>query len=148
MVHSSVVSILERGRGTRNLAHRVSEIVRNEPDLFPELMFGLWHVEGPIRCLAANAVEMVTREHPKMLQPFKTEILGLMTEARPAPVRCQLALLIPRMKLNKGETGARHGVAARVSGRPQRLGARPCQEESYSVEALIINVRCRRQPLR
>lgn len=103
MVHSSVVSILERGRGTRNLAHRVSEIVRNEPDLFPELMFGLWHVEGPIRCLAANAVEMVTREHPKMLQPFKTEILGLMTEARPAPVRCQLALLIPRMKLNKGE---------------------------------------------
>lgn len=103
MVHSSVVAVLENGRNTRGLTNQVAEIVRQEPGLFPELMFGLWHVEGQIRGLAADAVVKITADHPELLKPFKTEILGVMAEARPAVVRWHLAQLIPRLKLNKSE---------------------------------------------
>src|ERR1700722_18954875 len=103
MVHSSVVTVLENGRHTRGLADHVAGIVRREPALFPELMFGLWHVEAQIRAIAADAVVKVTLDNPALLKPFKTEILGVMTEARPAIVRWHLAQLVPRLKLTKTE---------------------------------------------
>jgi hypothetical protein len=103
MVHSSVVAVLESGRNTRGLTGQVAGIVLQERALFPELMFGLWHVEGRIRGLAADAVAKVTEEDPGLLQPFKAEILGLMSEARPAMVRWHLAQLLPRIKWTKPE---------------------------------------------
>ena len=103
MVLSSVVAVLESGRNTRGISGQVAAIVAQEPDLFPELMFGLLHVEARIRGLAADAVAKVAEENPGLLQPFKTEILGLMTEARPAIVRWHLAQLVPRLNLNRNE---------------------------------------------
>jgi hypothetical protein len=103
MVHSSVVAVLESGRNTRGLTDQVAGIVIQEPALFPELMFGLWHVEGRIRGMAADAVAKAVEDNPALLQPFKAEILGLMTEARPAIVRWHLAQMVPRLKLTKAE---------------------------------------------
>jgi hypothetical protein len=73
-------------------------------------MFGLWHVEGRIRGMAADAVVKATAENAALLQPFKTEILGLMTEARPAIVRWHLAQIVPRLKLTKAERGRAVGL--------------------------------------
>jgi hypothetical protein len=103
MVHSSVVAVLESGRNTRGLTDQVAGIVLQERALFPELMFGLWHVEGRIRGMAADAVAKVAEKEPSLLQPFKTEILGLMSEARPAIVRWHLAQIVPRIKWTKPE---------------------------------------------
>lgn len=98
---SSVVAVLEGGGP--GVTDKIASIVSTQPGLFAELMFGLWHVEGGVRSRAADAVEKATREHPELLDPFKTELLGLMPEARPAAVRWHLAQLLPRLGLTGAE---------------------------------------------
>lgn len=110
MVHSSVVAVLESGRKTRGLTDQVAAIVLEEPALFPELMFGLWHVDGNVRGRASASVAKVVAQKPALLQPFKAEILGVMSEARPAVVRWHLAQLVPRLKLTKPERARAIGL--------------------------------------
>jgi hypothetical protein len=48
---------------------------------------------------AADAAEKVTRKNPKLLRPYKRELLGLMTEAAEQELRWHLAVMVPRMAL-------------------------------------------------
>jgi len=52
---------------------------------------------------AADATEKVTRRHRELLQPYKKELLGLMTEAQEQELRRHLAVMVPRLRLNDKE---------------------------------------------
>ena len=52
---------------------------------------------------AADATEKVTRKHRALLQPYKKELLGLMTEAQEQELRWHLAVMVPRLPLNAKE---------------------------------------------
>ena len=103
MMKSAVIALLERKSGERGLTGKVAALIADRPAAFPELMFGLWHVDGYVRERAADAIAGITRERPQYLQPFKAELLGVMAEARPASVRWHLAAMAARLKLNKKE---------------------------------------------
>jgi hypothetical protein len=67
-------------RRTIGRSNQVVAIVSNDPDLFRELIAGLWETDAALRMRAAGAAEKVTRNHPELLQPYKKERLGLMSE--------------------------------------------------------------------
>ena len=48
---------------------------------------------------AADATEKVTRHNHELLQPYKKELLGLMTEAQEQELRWHLAVMVPRRLL-------------------------------------------------
>jgi hypothetical protein len=52
---------------------------------------------------AADAAEKVTRKHRELLQPYKKELLGLMSEAQEQELRWHLAVMVPRLPLNAKE---------------------------------------------
>ena len=64
----------------------VAAVVRGKPELFPELITGLWSKNPVIRMRTADAVEKVTRKKPELLTPYKKELLGLMAEAKDARI--------------------------------------------------------------
>ena len=88
-------------------------MVSKDAGLFPQLFAGLWSGD-PLVCMrAADAAEKVTREHREWLQPFKKELLGLMTEAAQQELRWHLAAMISRLSLNARE---RQFAASVLSG--------------------------------
>lgn len=103
MKKSPVIGLLEQKGGQQQKSRALVDLIAANPAAFPELMFGLWHVEGYVRERAADAIELIAQEHPRYLQPFKAELLGLMAEARPASVRWHLAQMVSRLTLNKKE---------------------------------------------
>ncbi len=56
-----------------------------------------------IRMRAADAAEKISYDKPKLLQPFKSEILGLAGESRQQEVLWHMALMIPRLRLTPQE---------------------------------------------
>ncbi|MBV8818828.1 MAG: hypothetical protein JO022_10765 [Acidobacteriaceae bacterium] len=98
-----IISLLERDGRSAEVCNVVAREVTEKPELFPELAFGLWHVEAGVRSRAADAIEKVTANRPELLQPFKNEVLGLLPEAWPAAVRWHLAQMVPRLDLNSSE---------------------------------------------
>ncbi len=103
MTKSPVIELLEQKGRQQGKPQALVDLIAANSAAFPELVFGLWHVEGYVRERAADAIEKITKEHPRYLQPFKAELLGLMAEARPAPVRWHLAQMVSRLTLNKKE---------------------------------------------
>jgi hypothetical protein len=75
-------------------------MVSETPELFPELMAGLWSEDPLVRMRAADAAEKVTRKNPELLQPYKGELLGLMAETDQQELRWHLAAMVPRLLLN------------------------------------------------
>jgi hypothetical protein len=102
--NKTVVTLLEGG-DSRSIgrSNEVAQKVAAKPDLFPELIFGLWHVEGIVRSRAADAIEKITRAQPDLLEPFKEVLLGLLPHARPAAVQWHMAQIVPRMNLTPAE---------------------------------------------
>ena len=94
-----------RGGDRRSIgrADRVAEIVADNKSLFPRLIAGMWNQAGLVKMRAADAAEKVSREQPKLLQPFKKALLGLMGEAEEQEVRWHLAAMIPRLELDADE---------------------------------------------
>jgi hypothetical protein len=62
---------------------------------------------------AADAAEKVTRKHRELLQPYKKELLGLMSEAQEQELRWHLAVMVPRLPLNAKE---KHFVISSLNG--------------------------------
>lgn len=56
-----------------------------------------------LRMRAADAAEKVTVQKPRLLVPFKAELLGLLSEAEQKELRWHLALMIPRLSLTRPE---------------------------------------------
>jgi HEAT repeat protein len=81
-------------------SNQVAAIVSKDPELFPELLAGLWSADLLVRMRAADAVEKVTRKKRELLQPYKGELLGLMAETEQQELRWHLAAMVPRLLLN------------------------------------------------
>ncbi len=107
MSKKDILSHLQGGdRRSLGRADRVVAAVIEDPKLFPQLIAGLWSSD-PLVCMrAADAAEKVTREHPKLLQPYKRELLGLMAEAQQQELRWHLAAMVPRLVLSARERKA------------------------------------------
>jgi hypothetical protein len=104
MPRKNILPLLGGGdRRTIGRSNLVTAIVSQDPALFPNLMAGLWSADRLVRMRAADATEKVTRKRPELLQPYKKELLGLMSEAREQELRWHLAVIIPRLSLNANE---------------------------------------------
>jgi len=104
MPRREILALLQGGdRRSIGRADRVAAMVRKNPALFPELMAGLWSEDALIRMRAADAAEKVTRDAPRLLQPYKRELLGLMAEAGEQELRWHLAAMVPRLELTAKE---------------------------------------------
>jgi hypothetical protein len=104
MPRKSILTLLTGGdRRTIGRADRVAEMVCKDSRLFAELMAGLWSEDALVRMRAADAAEKVTRKNRELLQPYKKELLGLMSEAEEQELRWHLAVMVPRLLLSGKE---------------------------------------------
>jgi hypothetical protein len=104
MARRNILSLLEGGDGrTIGRSDQVVAMVSDHPELFPKLIAGLWSTHPIVRMRAADATEKVTRKRGELLQPYKKELLGLMTEAQQQELRWHLAVMVPRLRLNTHE---------------------------------------------
>jgi hypothetical protein len=98
----------------------VAALVLEQPVLFAELIRGLRATDPLVRMRAADAAEKVSRKQPKLLRPFKRELMHLLEETSEQELRWHLAQMVPRLPLTTKErmraTGAfRHYLADRSS---------------------------------
>ena len=99
-----ILTLLEGGdRRTIGRSDQVAAVVSGHPELFAGLIAGLWRADPLVRMRAADATEKVTRKHRKLLQPYKKELLALMTETEEQELRWHLAVMVPRLLLNSKE---------------------------------------------
>jgi HEAT repeat protein len=84
-------------------SNQVAALVSNNPELFSELISGLWSEDPLVRMRAADAAEKVTRKNRELLQPHKKELLGLMAETDQQELRWHLAAMVPRLLLKATE---------------------------------------------
>ena len=80
----------------------VAKILR-QPNLFPKLIELLWHDDPIVRMRAGDATEKISAQNPTLLQPHKSELLSLAAETTQQELRWHLALMLPRLKLNRAE---------------------------------------------
>ena len=104
MPRKHVVRLLQGGdRRMIGRSDEVAVMVSQAPELFPELMAGLWSQDPLVRMRTADAAEKVTREKRELLQPYKKELLGLMVETEQQELRWHFAAMVPRLQLNAKE---------------------------------------------
>jgi hypothetical protein len=82
---------------------QVVELIDGQPRRIAELIECLWDVDLAVANRAADALERVTRERPTQTQRWKEELLGLMADVEEKKLRWNLALVVPRLKLTRGE---------------------------------------------
>lgn len=96
----------------KNALHpgRVCEVVEwiaDAPRRVPELIELMWDDDAGVAGRAADVLERITRDPTPVMrravEGFKEEIIGLLTDARFAKLRWNLALTIPRMALTVPE---------------------------------------------
>ncbi len=100
-----ILSIL-RG-GDRRSIGKVGEIVtavRKKPDLFNDLVTGLFDEDPVVRMRAADAIEKISSDNPEFLRPFKRRLLRLAEATPQQEMRWHMAQMIPRLKLTPKET--------------------------------------------
>jgi HEAT repeat protein len=101
MPRKQILSLLQGGdRRMIGRSDQVAAMVAEAPELFSELIAGLWSEDPLVRMRAADAAEKVTRKKGELLQPYKGELLGLMAETEQQELRWHLAAMVPRMALN------------------------------------------------
>jgi HEAT repeat protein len=95
------IAVMFKGSDRRSIG-RSNEVVRlvlKDPRRFGELMAFLWDADPIIRTRAADAAEKVSAKKPRLLDRYKSELLGLLAETEQIELRWHLALMIPRLKL-------------------------------------------------
>ena len=93
--------------GDRRSIGKVGEVVsavRKKPDLFKELVTGLFDADPVVRMRAADAMEKISLDNPQFLQPFKTELIRLAQRTSQQELRWHMAQMIPRLRLTPKET--------------------------------------------
>jgi hypothetical protein len=100
----TILSLLEGG-DRRSIGHadEVVAAVWRRPELFAELIAGMWSDDPVVRMRAVDAVEKTTRNSHEMLQPYKKELLGLLAETKQQELCWHLAAMVPRLSLNSKE---------------------------------------------
>ena len=98
-----MTKILSRLRGgDRRSIGNVAEVVaavRKNPDLFKDLVTGLFDEDPVVRMRAADAMEKLSLENPQSLKPYKTELIRLARQTQQQELRWHMAQMIPRLKL-------------------------------------------------
>ncbi|UTT43719.1 hypothetical protein [Exiguobacterium aurantiacum] len=93
------------GGDLRSVGH-VDEVVAyvgNDPDRFNELRTGLTDDRPVVRMRSADAIEKVTRRHPKLLQAHQASLFEQLQIATQQEVRWHLAQLMPRLMWTEDE---------------------------------------------
>lgn len=70
---------------------------------FDELFVLTFHHERSVAMRAVDAVEKITRRHPRYLQPHKSQLLSMLGGADHKELKWHLAQLVARIDLNKKE---------------------------------------------
>ncbi len=111
MASKNILSLLSGGdRRSIGQADEVAVAVSKEPQLFPELIEGLWSEDPLIQMRAADAAEKVTRTNTALLQPYKKRLLGLLADAVEQELRWHLAAMVPRLRLGAAERRVASGA--------------------------------------
>lgn len=76
---------------------------------FDDLFECLIHKERIVVMRAADTVEKITQTHPEFLSKHKKKIFQLCSRSENKELKWHLALLLPRLALNKKETGIAWG---------------------------------------
>jgi hypothetical protein len=99
------LAALLQGKDRRSIgrANEVAALVLREPRRFRELMKCLWSDDAVLRMRAADAAEKVSARKPRLLDPYKAELLGLLAETGQIELRWHLALMVPRLSLTRAE---------------------------------------------
>ncbi|HKW62323.1 MAG TPA: hypothetical protein VJN89_07240 [Candidatus Acidoferrum sp.] len=102
---SQPISAFLSGGDRRSIgrSNQVVKLVLRAPTRFGELIECLWSDVPIVRMRAADAAEKVSVTQPKLLQPYKNELLGLLVEAEQIELRWHLAQMVPRLPLTHGE---------------------------------------------
>jgi hypothetical protein len=102
---TSILSKLRGGdrRSIGNVRAVIAAVGQN-PALFKDLVSGLFDSDPIVRMRAADAVEKISGNEPRSLQPFKTELIDLARHTRQQELRWHLAQMIPRLELTPQET--------------------------------------------
>ena len=95
-----------RGGDRRSIGDvdKVVAAVAKQPALFKDLVRGLFDSDPVVRMRAADAMEKLSADRPRALQPFKAQLFGLAQETRQQELRWHLAQMIPRLDLTPSET--------------------------------------------
>ena len=119
----------------------VAELVLAKPRKAGQLIECLWDEDPGVANRAADALERATYHRPELAQAWKDELIGLMAEAEQNKLRWNLALLVPRLRLDVTEarraaavlrtylddqgsivkTAAMHGLAGLTQHDPELL---------------------------
>lgn len=84
-------------------AFDVAMMVLEQPRLANRLIECLWDESDGVACRAADALDIVSHELPRVLTRWKEPLLGLMTEALPIKLRWHLAFFVSRLRLKPTE---------------------------------------------
>jgi hypothetical protein len=102
-----MTKILSRLRGgDRRSIGNVDEVVaavQKKPDLFKDLVGGLFDEDPVVRMRTADAMEKLSLENPQLLCPYKAELIGLARRTQQQELRWHAAQMIPRLKLTAKE---------------------------------------------
>ena len=105
-----MAKILSKLRGgDRRSIGKVAEVVsavRKTPDLFNDLVTGLFEEDPLVRMRAADAMEKISSDNPEFLQPFKGKLIRLAKVTQQQELRWHMAQMIPRLELHPKETAA------------------------------------------
>lgn len=119
--------------GDRRSIGRANEIAARAAKsaaTFRQLIESLWHEQPVVRMRAADAAEKASAQNPKLLAPYKAELLGLLDEARQQELRWHLAQIVPRLHLTRAE---RQRAAAAFR---EYLSDRSSIVKTYALQAL------------
>ena len=97
---------------------------------FAQVIEALWHEQPVVRMRAADAAEKTSAQNPRLLAPYKAELLGLLDEASQQELRWHLAQIVPRLDLTRAE---RQRAAAALR---QYLGDRSSIVKTFALQAL------------
>jgi len=95
--------------GDRRSIGKSGEAVKDiskTPALFTDLFAGLFDADPVVRMRAADAVEKITRQRPRLRWPWKKPLLEQVSALEEKEVRWHVAQMIPRLNLTSSEKDA------------------------------------------
>ncbi len=98
-------TLLEKLRGgdirSVGKSDEVASLVLEKPNLFAELVRGMYNDDPITRMRAADAAEKASAKQPRLLNPFKAKLLRLLDNAKQQELRWHLAQMVPRLPLGR-----------------------------------------------
>lgn len=81
------------------VATEISELVLNNPELFDELIEGLYVSEDVVRGRTADTLEKVARSRPDLLIEYLPELMQLGVEDKVSMVRFHIAMILGHLSM-------------------------------------------------